>query len=150
MNETAHQANRPSKEERLAAMASYDALAETLKDLKGDNHDIQIEESKQKINIPLKALLLLADILKGMSEGKIINLVPTSVEVTTQVAADMLGCSRPHFVKLLESNEIPFTMVGRHRRVKHDDVMKYKLETKKKQEAAIIELMHGDEELGIK
>lgn len=150
MNETAHEANRPSKEERLAAMASYNALAETLKELKGGNHEIQIEESKQKIDIPLKALLLLADILKGMSEGKIINLVPTSVEVTTQVAADMLGCSRPHFVKLLESNKIPFTMVGRHRRVKHDDVMKYKIEMKKMQAAAIVELMHGDEELGIK
>lgn len=131
-------------------MASYNALAETLKELKGGNHEIQIEESKQKIDIPLKALLLLADILKGMSEGKIINLVPTSVEVTTQVAADMLGCSRPHFVKLLESNKIPFTMVGRHRRVKHDDVMKYKIEMKKMQAAAIVELMHGDEELGIK
>ena len=37
-----------------------------------------------------------------MSEGKLLSLVPVATEITTQKATEILGCSRPHFVKLLE------------------------------------------------
>ena len=40
-----------------------------------------------------------------------------------QAAADMLGCSRSHLVKLLEEGIIPYTKVGRHRQVKLEVIM---------------------------
>lgn len=140
---------KPSKNEQIAAMKSYNALAATLEELHSENPEIEIEETAEKIKIPLKALKLLAKILKAMSQGQPISLVPIATEMTTQAAAELLGCSRPHFVKLLEQGDIPFTLVGRHRRVKFEDVMNYKKEMKSKQEKLLIEMMKSDEELGL-
>ncbi len=140
---------KPSKEEQLIAMESYNALDATLKALQSENPEIEIEETSEKIRIPIKALKLLAKILKATSEGKPISVVPVATEMTTQSAADLLGCSRPHFVKLLENGKIPFTMVGRHRRVKYENVLDYKKDLKSKQEKAIIDIMKSDEELGL-
>ncbi len=140
---------RPSKEEQKTAMESYDALASMLKEINLDNPEIEIEETSEKIRIPLNALKLLADILKATSQGKLISIVPIATEITTQVAAEILGCSRPHFVKLLENGEISFTKVGRHRRVKYEDVIKYKKSMKEKQKQLLIDIMKSDEELGL-
>ena len=55
-----------------------------------------------------------------------------------------MGCSRPHLVKLLESGEIAFTKVGKHRRVKFEDVMEYKARKRKEREEHLIEMMKAD------
>jgi excisionase family DNA binding protein len=140
---------RPSKEEQMTAIHSYNALASAIEELKSVYPEIEIEETKEKIKIPLEALKLFAEILKAMSQGNPISIVPIATEMTTQSAAEFLGCSRPHLVKLLENGEIPFTKVGRHRRVKFDDVRKYKEVMKKLQEEAIIRMMKLDEDLGL-
>lgn len=116
------QASKPSKEEQQTALQSYAALAEALEQLHNPTPEIEIAEIQEKIKVPLKALKLLAEILKATSEGKPISIVPIATEMTTQAAADMLGCSRPHLVKLLEEGKIPYTKVGRHRRVKFEDI----------------------------
>lgn len=69
--------------------------------------------------------------------------------MTAEAAAKLLGCSIPHFVKLVEEGNIPFTLVGRHRRVKLKDVMDYKTVMKVKQEQLLIDMMKSDEELGL-
>jgi len=140
---------KPSKEEQKIALRSYDALAATLEEIRDKNHEIEIEETKQKIRIPINALKLLVKILKETSQGKPISIVPIATEMTTQAAAELLGCSRPHVVKLLERGKIKFTKVGKHRRVKFDDVMNYKNKAKSKQERLINEIMEADEESGL-
>lgn len=140
---------RPSKEERLLAMKSYSVLAATLEELNSENPEIEIEETAEKIKIPLNALKLLAKILKVTSQGKPISVVPIATEMTTQAAAELLGCSRPHLVKLLETGKIPFTKVGRHRRVKYEDITHYKKAKKEEQEQLLIQMMKSDEELGL-
>lgn len=140
---------KPSKKEQITAMKSYNALVATLEELHSENPEIEIEETAEKIKIPLKALKLLAKILKATSQGQPISLVPIATEMTTQAAAELLGCSRPHLVKLLEEGKIPYTMVGRHRRVKFEDAMKFKKEMKMKQERVLIDIMKSDEDLGL-
>ncbi len=141
--------SKPSKEEQKVAMESYNALASVLEQLHTENPEIEIEETKEKIRIPLKALKLLANILKVTSQGKPISIVPIATEMTTQAAADLLGCSRPHLVKLLEEGEIEYSKVGKHRRVKFEDVTAYKKKMKAKQQDLLIKIMHADEESGL-
>lgn len=140
---------RPSKEEMITARKSYHTLVAALEELSSDTPEIEIEETSEKIKIPLNALRLLAKILKVTSQGKPISIVPIATEMTTQAAAELLGCSRPHFVKLLERGDLPYTLVGRHRRVKFEDVMNYKKHLKEQQEKYLIEIMKSDEEIGL-
>ena len=140
---------KPTKEEQKVALESYQALAATLEEVRDANPEIEIEETQERIKVPLKALKLLAKILEATAEGKPVSIVPLAAEMTTQAAADMIGCSRPHFVKLLEDGEIPYTKVGKHRRVKVEDVMTYKKAMKEKQEKLLMEMMREDEEAGL-
>ena len=140
---------RPSKEEQKAAMKSYDALATALDQVHSDYPEIEIEETKERIKIPLKALQLLAEILKETSQGKPVSIVPIATEITTQAAAELIGCSRPHLVKLLETGEISYTKIGKHRRIKYQDIIDYKRKMRAKQRALLIEIMKADEESGL-
>lgn len=140
---------RPTNEEQKAAMISYDALAAALEKIHSENPEIEIEETNEKIKIPLKALQLLAKILKETGNGKPVSIVPIAKEITTQAAAEILGCSRPHLVKLVEKGEINFTKVGKHRRIKYQDIINYKRKMKEEQRKLLIEIMKSDEESGL-
>jgi len=141
--------NRPSKEDQKIAMQSYELLTSAIEGLNEKNPEIEIEETKDKIKIPLSALELLADILKAMSKGTPISLVPLATELTTQAAAEFLSCSRPHLVKLLEEKKIPFTKIGKHRRIRFDDIVEYKKKMREERRKLIIEMMQEDEDLGL-
>ncbi len=141
--------SKPSKEEQKAALLSYSVLASTLSEIRDKNPEIEIEETQERIRIPLSALKLLAEILKETSQGKLVSIVPIATEVTTQAAAEMLGCSRPHVVKLLETGKIEFTKVGKHRRIRYEDIVSYKNEMKAEQERLINEIMDTDEKTGL-
>lgn len=147
--ETFDHITKPSKDEQKTAIESYSALAAVIDQLKSDTPEIEIEETQERIKIPLSALKLLGEVLKAMSEGKPFSLVPVATEVTTQKAAEILGCSRPYLVKLLEGGEIEFTKVGKHRRIKIEDVLKYKRLMKERQKQHIIDIMKSDEESGL-
>ena len=147
--ETLDRINKPSKIEQKVALKSYAALVAALTHIKETETEIEIEETQDKIVIPSRALQLLGDILKAMSEGKPISIVPVATEVTTQKAAEILGCSRPHLVKLLEEGEMEFVKVGKHRRIIFEDIIKYKQKMKEEQKKHIIDIMNQDEELGL-
>ena len=141
--------NRPSKDEQKTAMESYDPLKSVVEQIRSDSPEIEIAETGEKIKIPLSALKFLTKIVEEISKGNPVSILPIAAEMTTQAAADYLGCSRPHLVKLLEDGEIPYTKVGKHRRVKLEDVVEYKKQMKANQKAALIEMMHADEDLGL-
>jgi excisionase family DNA binding protein len=139
----------PTKEDQRTAQRSYGALTAALKQIDSKYPEIEIEETNERIQIPLKALQLLAQILKETSNGRPVSIVPIATEITTQVAAEMLGCSRPHLVKLLESGEIRFTKVGKHRRIKYQDLVDYRAKMKDQQRKLLSALMKADEESGM-
>jgi excisionase family DNA binding protein len=80
----------------------------------------------EKVELPQSAVNLLLEILNQISEGNALTLIPEHTTLTTQEGADLLNVSRPFFVKLLESREIPYKKIGNRRRVFADDVIKYK------------------------
>jgi excisionase family DNA binding protein len=81
---------------------------------------------EETIELPARAVRLLQAILEDMASGRAIMIVPENAELTTQQAADFLNVSRPFLVQLLEQRKLPFRLVGTHRRVRFEDVLRYK------------------------
>ncbi|SFE82226.1 excisionase family DNA-binding protein [Spirosoma endophyticum] len=121
---------RPTLQDQRVAKESLHSFTEAIAETRSDRMVIQIQESKDLITIPAKALDLLSFILSSMAEGKAISLIPSDSEVSTQQAADMLNVSRPYVVKLLEEGKIPFKKVGSHRRILLEDLLTYEKEQK--------------------
>ena len=77
------------------------------------------------IELPDAVFDLLMKIVEGLQQGIAISIVPVTQNLTTQQAAEMLGVSRPFFVKLLETNQLPYHLAGTHRRVYLQDLLAY-------------------------
>lgn len=90
--------------------------------------------------IPEEIYAALLQISEALSAGQGVTVIPTDSQLTTQQAADYLGYSRPTLVKLLESGEVPFTKVGRHRRVLLRDLMGYEEASREIRREALAEL----------
>jgi excisionase family DNA binding protein len=67
-------------------------------------------------------LRLLADLRAGHS----VTILQNRHELTTVEASKVLSVSRQFLVQLLEKGEIPFHMVGTHRRIFVRDILAYK------------------------
>jgi excisionase family DNA binding protein len=67
-------------------------------------------------------LRLLADLRAGHS----VTILQSKHELTTVEASKILGMSRQYLIQLLEKGEIPFHLVGTHRRMYVRDVIAYK------------------------
>jgi excisionase family DNA binding protein len=80
----------------------------------------------ETLEIPASAFHALKLVVEGMARGQTMTLVPHGRELTTQEAADLLHVSRPHLVKLLDDEVIPHYKVGTHRRVRIEDVLRYR------------------------
>ncbi len=62
-------------------------------------------------------------VLEAMALGRGVTLLPENSELTTVQAADVPNVSRPYLIKLLEDRTIPHRKVGKHRRIRVEDVM---------------------------
>ncbi|WP_233586970.1 helix-turn-helix domain-containing protein [Pseudorhodobacter sp. E13] len=91
----------------------------------------------------------LLDIMRLISSGRGFRMVPVEAELTTQVAADMLNVSRPFLIRLLEKGDIPFTTVGRHRRIRATDLFAYETERDQARSTVLSELAALDCEGGL-
>lgn len=94
----------------------------------------------EKVDLPESVYSILKDVVRYMAAGRAITLVPQKEQLTTQLAADILGFSRPHLIKLLESGMIPYIKVGNHRRLMLKDVIAFQKLRDKARRAALDEL----------
>lgn len=104
---------------------------------------------RMHVVLPRAAVGLLQSILREMSQGRAVTLIPINAELTTQQAADLLNVSRPYLVGLLEQNRIPYRKVGTRRRVLFDDLMMYKRREDEQRLHALAELTREGQELNL-
>lgn len=91
----------------------------------------------------------LLDTLKSLANtgGVFIGKMPE--ELTSTVAADTLGVSRPTLMKWVEDGKIGFHKVGSHTRFKREDVLGLKAQRSSERQKAFDELRALDDEMGI-
>jgi len=99
--------------------------------------------------IPRPTVVMLAQVLSLLESGHGVQIIPKDAELTTQQAADVLNVSRPYLIGLLESRQIPFRKVGRHRRITFEALMEYKRQDDLKRRAAADDLADLSQELGL-
>jgi excisionase family DNA binding protein len=91
----------------------------------------------QRLDLPDAVFRLLKDIVRNMQLGRAIALIPENQQLTSQRAADLLGVSRPHLIKLLERGELPYHKVGSHRRICLKDLLAYQKRRDVERKAAL-------------
>ncbi len=116
----------PSERDSRIARSSKQLLSRYVRDDQPLTLRLIDAEQEQPIELPAGAVSLLMDILGAMASGQGITLIPENAELTTVQAADILNVSRPFLIKLLEEGQIPHRKVGKHRRIRMEDVMNYK------------------------
>lgn len=100
-------------------------------------------ETRKPVEITLTPAMsdLFLELLRHIGSGDAVTLVPIQQMLTTQQAADLLNMSRPYLIKLIEKGDIPHSMVGRHRRLKAEDVFAYKSARDRARSKAMDELI---------
>lgn len=101
----------------------------------GDDGEPRYEH--ETVELPRGAVAALLEIARSLAQGQRLHLVPEGAELTTQAAADLLGVSRPHLIKLIDQGAIAHHMVGTHRRLTSDDVLAYREERNRTRRAAV-------------
>jgi excisionase family DNA binding protein len=79
----------------------------------------------ENLTIPDPLYSLLKDAVRNLALGRSLGLIPEEKELTTQQAGELLGVSRRFLNRLLDAGEMPFRLVGRHRRTKVSDLIDY-------------------------
>jgi len=129
----------------LAAEASRELSA--LRNVES-NLRVQLDDGKV-LTLPRAATRLLHHLLTEMSQGNAVTLIPVHAELTTQEAADHMNVSRPFLISLLEKGQIPFRLVGKHRRVKFSELESYRKAAEDARSKVMEELAAQSQELGM-
>lgn len=108
-----------------------------------------VADGEAVLELPPKALRLIADVLGMLAQRQPIILMPQKVELSTQEAASFLNVSRPFVVKLIETGKLPCRKVGRHRRILFDDLLDYQKASRTETEEALQALADEAQELGM-
>ncbi len=96
----------------------------------------------EQVELPASAVASLMDILEAMASGRNVTIVPEDIELTTVQAAKILNVSRPFLIKLLDEGAIPHRRVGKHRRLRVEDVIAYKAAVDGDRERVLESLVH--------
>jgi len=123
---TAHRQRPPTPQEAAIARISEQTLSRYAKAHVPLKLRLSDAEQAEPIELPAGAVALLMDILEAMAAGCGVTIIPENAELTTVQAAGVLNVSRPFLIKLLEEGTIPYRKVGKHRRIRMEDVMAYK------------------------
>lgn len=145
-------AEPPSARVVEAATLALDRLRSYLRSHPDGPAEVRVAvttDGAEEVAVPREAVILLARVLSHLSEGHGVAVLPIEAELTTQQAADVLNVSRPFLVRLLESGQIHYRMVGSHRRVDLRSLLEYKRADDARTLRAANELTALDEELGL-
>ncbi|MGO2510023.1 MAG: helix-turn-helix domain-containing protein [Vibrio hibernica] len=137
-----------SEDVELAKLASQElsAIIET----NGASQSVSVVDKSgvtHEVKIPVSALNLIIEVLTQLGNGNSVSIMPIQAELTTQEGADMLNMSRPSFIKLLDSEAIPYSRTGNRRKISFVELHNYKNRQEEVRLATLAELSVLDQKL---
>jgi len=99
--------------------------------------------------LPNNVYSFLCRLLADLKAGNSVTILQSKAELTTVEAAKLLGMSRQFLVNLLSRNEIPFHMIGTHRRLYARDVLAYKSKRDNARRKTLDDLSRAEYDEGI-
>ena len=142
---------RPSPDLAAEAGEAARSLAPLLKRRRGGQHITLVADGDlpARVVVPRASLELFVRILGEMAGGNAVTIVPVHAELTTQQAAELLNVSRPFMVKLLEDGHVPFRLVGTRRRVRFEDLARFRQRGDEERKKVMDELTAEAQRLGL-
>jgi excisionase family DNA binding protein len=101
------------------------------------------------VNVPAELTKLLREVIQTIAEGGSVTIKTLPNELSTTVAADELGVSRPTLMRMIRDGEIHAHKVGTHTRLKRADVEKFRRARLARQRAAFEELRQLEDDLDL-
>lgn len=75
--------------------------------------------------VPPELMSLLKHVVRAVAEGRSLTISTVPEDLTTVMAARMIGVSRPTLMKMIAQGELPSHKVGSHTRLKSADVFAF-------------------------
>jgi excisionase family DNA binding protein len=133
-------AARKKEQRKIEAVAEIAEHAGGLRLVAPDGSEVELPESLRTV---------LTQAAHQLLRGSRVSLVALHTLLTTQQAAELLNVSRPYLIRLLERGDLPFEYVGTHRRLRIEDVLRYRQERSRRRREALRRLSQEADELGI-
>lgn len=99
--------------------------------------------------VPAGLADLVGRVIAAVARGDVITVGSMPHELSTSVAARLLGVSRPTLMKLIREGKMPSVKVGSHARVKTADVFAFAKQRIAEQTKAFHELRELEDQLGL-
>lgn len=109
-----------TEEEQAAVRILDHAMAEV------DQTEVALTIRGTSSVLPRPVLVALRQLVAHVARGRAVSLIPQTRQLTPQQAANLLGVSRPHVMKLVREGTLTATQVGAHHRLDLGDVLAYR------------------------
>ena len=126
-------------------------LTATAKRLLEDRARFQLVDhaTGQGHDLPPLVFEALQQVLAALANNQAISIVPTSMELTTNQAADILNVSRSYVIQLVDAGKLPHRLVGTHRRIALTDALALRDAMTVRARQGLDDLAKLDQELGL-
>jgi|SRR5690554_3800943 len=116
-------------------------VLEELQSAAGNNGEV--------LEVPAALRGLISQDLAAVAKGESVTVGTLPKELSTSVAADQLGISRPTLMKLIAAGELPAHKAGTHTRVLTADVAEFRRVRLDRQQHALDQMRALEDELGL-
>ena len=139
----------PDKEQRVPILDTDRTEIEQLYEAFRRGKAKLVSPSGEARLLPESLYSFLVELIGLLNEGKSVMIVQNQAKLTTMEAASLLGVSRQFLVNLLEKGEIPYHLVGTHRRIYAQDLFQYKAKRDGYRHKVVRELAQAEAKEGL-
>ena len=114
-----------------------------------DRYALTDLDTGDQFPLPEEVAHLLRDALALLAQNNAVALASVDLELTTNQAADIINVSRTFIIGLIDKGELPYRLVGTHRRIRLEDALAYRDRMRVDADAAIGRIAQIDKDLGL-